>query len=174
VRWLGRTRRGREGAWAAWLGEASAKSRVILALLLPLALGSALPAAASGPAVLVRFYEAYSRTGAAPHLGRLELGPTWARLPALRGGMELEAAGTMPGEAGFELAGAAVHRVANADAYLALNGGEGTCGGEPARWLAVRDLGRGGPGETVRVGFLSVRDWRDYRQDRPGLCSGTS
>ena len=139
-------------------------------LLLPLLFSTASAAEDIGmPTAAERAYEAYSRNTEFT-LGHLKLSTTSARFTVLSGTMRLEAAGTMPPSDSFETGGARVFRVLNADEFFKTNAGKNGFCGEPVRWLGVRSIGKG----EIRVTFLTLDDFRAYRSDGPGLCSGDS
>ena len=141
------------------------------AAVLAASLACAAPAAAAGndamPTSAVRAYGPYS-SGTDVRLGSMLLGTGSVKFAALEGTMQLEDAGRMPDDAGSETGGARVFRVANAEPFFRANAGRNGFCDAPVRWLGVKPAGKG----LIRVMFLTLEDYRAYRPDGPGLCSG--
>jgi hypothetical protein len=100
--------------------------------------------------------------------GDLTLSTDHARFSKRKGIMDIEFAGTMPENKNFELSGAAVYRVKNAQQYFELNGGANGMCPEPTRWLTIRLIPGASP--MIRVGQLFVEDWKQYDPSKLGLC----
>lgn len=113
-----------------------------------------------------RQYEPMSR--ATPKdLGRLTLTPGSARFSALRGSMRLRYDGHLLAGPGGDVGGD-VYEVINSATFAKLNRGlPRSCG--QVRWLIISPTGGNG---GIWVWFLTVADWREYKDTGPGLCRG--
>jgi hypothetical protein len=140
----------------------------ITAVAIALQAGTA-SAADPMPAATVRTYEPYSN-GTDYTLGRMRLSATSATFLRLKGRLALEPAGTISVQGSSETDGATVYRVINAEEFFKLNQGRNGFCDAPIRWVGVRDLGR----ERIRISFLTIPDFRDYRPTEPGLCAADS
>jgi hypothetical protein len=113
-----------------------------------------------------RQYEPSSRITPAD-LGRLSLSADAAKFSVLKGTMRLRYVGHREADAANDTFGD-VYEVVNGAAFAKLNKGlpEG-CG--DVRWLIIQPAGNGG---MIWVWFLTIADWRDYKDTAPGLCRG--
>lgn len=100
----------------------------------------------------------------APLPGSLELSSTTARYEMLDGEMQLEYAGRMSPNGGGETDNAAVYRIKNSEAFFALQDNSRWSQRSPVLWLTVRQRAA-----SIRVGWLDIEDWREYRPDILGL-----
>ncbi len=113
-----------------------------------------------------RQYEPMSRATPAD-LGRLSLSASAAKFSALKGSMRLRYAGHREAGPGNDTAGD-VYEVVNGAAFAKLNRGRPRgCG--RVRWLILRPTDSSG---GIWVWFLTVADWRGYKDTGPGLCRG--
>jgi hypothetical protein len=119
----------------------------------------------ASPSDKVRRYEPDTAGNSIPLPGYLLLSSTSAQYEMLRGKMELAFAGTMPKSGSGEIDGALVYKVLNATAFSSQNEERWLCRNGPIRWLTIR------PGKfEIRLGWLTVANYRDYRPDSYGLC----
>jgi hypothetical protein len=119
----------------------------------------------AAPSENARRYEPDTAGNSIPLPGHLLLSSTSAQFEKLQGMMELAFAGRMSKSGSWETDGALVYKVLNAEAFSSQNEDRWLCRHEPIRWLTIR------PGAyEIRLGWLTVADYRDYRPDSTGLC----
>lgn len=137
-----------------------------------------MPAAAADPVGLptetARRYDADSN-GTSATLGNLTLSRTAARFSRLKGEMKLRHAGVRPstGAGDTEFTGD-VYEVLNPDAFFAPNRGKNGFCGQPVRWVTVRALPGSPEDGRIRLGLLTIADWKAYDPSKPGACSADS
>jgi hypothetical protein len=106
-------------------------------------------------------------------LGQLHLSNTGLQLEALEGQMKLQYVGIMPDGAGGDIAGATIYRVKNADAYFKRNAGKDAFCPTMPRWVAVSsESGAPAWSNQIWVGWLTVEDWKSFRQPGDEPCIG--
>lgn len=115
-----------------------------------------------------RSYSALSN-GTSSTLGTtMKLSRTWASFSKLKGELKLQYADVWNN--GNDTGGN-VYKVLNADAFFSQNKGKNGFCDEPVRWLTVMDMSNQLGNGAVRIGMLSIDDWRKYKPDALGACS---
>jgi hypothetical protein len=99
-----------------------------------------------------------------PLPGNLELSSTIARYEKLDGEMELEYEGRMPPDRGGETDSAAVYRIKNSETFFALPRNARWSQHGPVLWFVITKRAA-----SLRIGWLNIEDWRQYRPDALGL-----
>lgn len=117
-----------------------------------------------------RSYSALSN-GTASTLGTImKLSRTSASFSKLRGQMNLQYSDVWDNENDADYGGN-VYKVLNADTFFSQNKGKNGSCDEPVRWLTVMDMSNQLGDGAVRIGMLSIDDWRKYKPDALGACS---
>lgn len=148
----------------------------VLPLLLTLL---AAPAPAAEPIGLptdaVRSYEALS-TDTPEMEGDMKLSRTSARFTKWAGELRLREAGVRKGASRDEREFVGdVYEVLNPDEYFKLNRGKNGFCDQPIRWMTIRTWGdKGDNAARLRIGLLTVADWKTYNPSGFGGCGGAS
>lgn len=122
------------------------------------------------PTDSARSYSALSN-GTSSTLGTtMKLSRTSASFSKLKGELKLQYSDVWNNGNNTDYGGN-VYRVLNADAFFSQNKGKNGFCDEPVRWLTVMDMSNQLGDGAVRVGMLSIDDWRRYRPDALGACS---
>ncbi|WP_180898704.1 hypothetical protein [Martelella soudanensis] len=138
---------------------------------LALAFGAAAKSQVSPmPTDSARSYAALSN-GTSSTLGdTMKLSRTSASFSRLEGEMKLQYIDVWNSGNDAEFGGN-VYKVLNADTFFSQNKKKNGFCDQPVRWLTVKDIsGQIGDG-AVRIGMLSIDDWRKYKPDALGACS---
>ena len=105
-------------------------------------------------------------------LGDMTLSSSSARFSLLRGRMRLRFAGRAEDPEGLGLGLADIYKIENAASFFQSNrGANGFCN-EPIQWMGVVPLRM--ERNSIRIFFYGVSNYREYRPDKPGLCSADS
>jgi len=104
--------------------------------------------------------------------GTLDFDNRSLQLESLKGDMKLEYVGTLPETAGEDLAGAAVYRIKNAEAYHAANQSQDSFCPRPARWVALNSKA-GAPAwsSEIYLALLTVDDWATFAPGNGNSCA---
>ncbi|PVX85640.1 hypothetical protein [Paraburkholderia unamae] len=122
------------------------------------------------PTDTARSYTALSN-GTSSTLGAtMKLSRTSVSFSKLKGEMKLQYSDVWNNGNDTDFGGS-VYKVLNADAFFSQNKGRNGFCDEPVRWLTVMDMGNQFGGGAVRIGMLSIGDWRKYTPDALGACS---
>ncbi|MDX0312563.1 hypothetical protein GOC54_15970 [Sinorhizobium meliloti] len=117
-----------------------------------------------------RSYSALS-DGTSSTLGNtMKLSRTSASFSKLKGELKLQYADVWNNGSDTDYGGN-VYKVLNADAFFSQNEGKNGFCDEPVRWLTVMDMSHQLGDGAVRIGMLSIDDWRKYTPDVLGACS---
>jgi hypothetical protein len=118
----------------------------------------------------VRSYSALSN-GTASTLGTtMKLSRTAASFSKLKGELKLQYSDVWKNGNDTDFGGN-VYKVLNADEFFSQNKGKNGFCDEPVRWLTVMDMSDQLGDGAVRIGMLSIDDWRKYKPDVLGACS---
>ncbi|MDI6029389.1 hypothetical protein QBK99_24855 [Corticibacterium sp. UT-5YL-CI-8] len=122
------------------------------------------------PTDTARSYDALS-DGTEDTLGdTAELSRTSASFSKLAGHMTLQHAGVRSDDTDTEFSGD-VYQVLNADEFFAKNKGKNGFCDQPVRWLTILDISKSVGPDAVRIGMLTIDDWRQYTSTSLGGCS---
>ncbi|MFT0860414.1 hypothetical protein [Ancylobacter sp. G4_0304] len=122
------------------------------------------------PTDIARSYSALSN-GTSSTLGTtMKLSRTSASFSKLKGELKLQYSDVWNNGNDTEYGGN-VYKVLNADAFFSQNKDKNGFCDEPVRWLTVMDVSNQLGAGAVRIGMLSIDDWRKYRPDALGACS---
>jgi len=122
------------------------------------------------PTENTRSYSALS-DGTSSTLGNtMKLSRTSASFTKLKGELKLQYSDVWKGGTDTEFDGD-VYKVLNADAFFSQNKGKNGFCDEPVLWLTVKDISSQIGSGAVRIGMLSIDDWRKYKADSSGACS---
>lgn len=117
-----------------------------------------------------RSYAALSN-GTSSTLGAtMKLSRTSATFSKLKGELQLQYSDVWDNENDTDYGGN-VYKVLNADTFFLENKGKNGFCDEPVRWLTVIDMSNQLGEGAVRIGMLSIDDWRKYKPDALGACS---
>lgn len=117
-----------------------------------------------------RSYSALSN-GTSSTLGTtMKLSRTSASFSKLKGELQLQYSDVWDNENDTDYGGN-VYKVLNADTFFSENKGKNGFCDEPVRWLTVMDMSNQLGEGAVRIGMLSIDDWRKYKPDALGACS---
>jgi hypothetical protein len=83
--------------------------------------------------------------------------------------MDIAVAGPMPKTGSPETDGTLVYKVLNAQAFSAQNQDRVICRDGPIQWLTIQ-----AGSLAIRMGWLTVADYHDYRPNTYGLCLAQS
>lgn len=122
------------------------------------------------PSDNARSYSALSN-GTSSTLGNtMKLSRTSASFSKLKGDLKLQYSDVWNSGNDTEYGGD-VYKVLNADAFFLQNKGKNGFCDEPVRWLTVKNISDQLGDGAVRIGMLSIDDWRKYKPDALGACS---
>ncbi|CAN7574741.1 hypothetical protein [Brucella pseudogrignonensis] len=122
------------------------------------------------PTNVVRSYSALSN-GTSSTLGNtMKLSRTSASFSKLTGELKLQYTTVWNGGAETDFDGD-VYKVLNADQFFTQNKAKNGFCDEPVRWITVKDISSQLGEGTIRVGMLTIDDWRKYKPDSLGACS---
>lgn len=120
-----------------------------------------------------RAYLAVSNGTSATLGDTMKLSRTSAHFSLLKGQMKLRYSDVWKSGSDTEFGGD-VYQVLNADKFFSLNKGKNGFCDKPVRWITIKNsentLGEG----TIRLGMLSIDDWRKYNPNALGACSADS
>lgn len=122
------------------------------------------------PSDNMRSYSALSN-GTSSTLGNtMKLSRTSASFSKLKGDLKLQYSDVWNSGNDTEYGGD-VYKVLNADEFFLQNKGKNGFCDEPVRWLTVKNISDQLGDGAVRIGMLSIDDWRKYKPDALGACS---
>ncbi|WP_122282577.1 hypothetical protein [Pseudomonas syringae group genomosp. 3] len=125
------------------------------------------------PTDSIGVYDALSN-GTSVTLGdTMKLSRTSAQFSLLKGEMKLKYSDVWKNIDNTEFGGD-VYQVLNADEFFSLNKGKNGFCDKPVRWVTIRNLNDSLGEGAIRVGMLSIDDWRTYNANSLGACSADS
>jgi len=152
------------------------RSRILTGILVAASVGLLLAFGAAAkskvdpmPTDSARSYSALSN-GTSSTLGTMKLSRTSASFSKLKGELTLQYSDVWNNGSDTDYGGN-VYKILNADAFFSQNKGKNGFCDEPVRWLTVMDMSDQLGDGAVRIGMLSIDDWRKYSPDALGACS---